>query len=1366
MPDNNHMDFGVDLLPVTSATYFLGSSSKKWNIFVEQINGDTPVTLTGAQALTNKTYNGYTLAAASAKAVDTSISDTSSTNLPTTAAVVSYITNNTTDNKVLQAYKAYSGYTYWRPLLIGEGNSSSETGAFSDKTAGCYTFSNIRVQPSTGTLKATLFKGSGASLTNLDASNVSSGTLAVARGGTGTATASANTVFAGPTSGSATAPSFRALDASDIPSITLAKISDSGDAASYGVTDNSGNADVTSTDQNLITGRTLYYQLAKKGYTTNTGTVTSIATGVGLTGGTITTTGTIKANLTSDTKLNNAALTVTEDANRIYPIRIDKNDKLVVVVPWTNTNSNYLTTTGAAGDIIYWSSADTPTHLTKGSNGQFLKLVSGVPAWASITASDVSGLGTMATESSSSYIPKSAYTDGYQIMYSTGSGAYAVLTANKSTTKKFLSMTGASASAGAAPTWSTLDATDIPNLAWSKITSGKPTTLSGYGITDAATSGHIQAANKGGTGLQSYVIGDILYASGTAELSALSGNTTTTAKFLKSVGASNAATAPTWSTISKSDVGLGNVDNKSSATIRSEITSSNVTTALGFTPLNAALKGANNGVAELDSSGKIPASQLPAYVDDVLEYTSSDFPTTGETGIIYVNTTTNKTYRWSGTQMVEISASLALGTTSSTAFRGDYGQSAYTHAVTNKGSAFSSGLYKITTNAEGHVTAAIAVTAADIPSLSAYYKTVQTAKTDPTAHSTNTATAFIDTISQDTNGVITATKKNITSATISAKGIVQLSSSSSSSEEGMAATPKGVWAAINTLDATEVGEATKYIQSISETNGVITATAGSSTYGTLHNPVYINAGAFTQTSGNTVEFIRSTQTASTASWKGNTTDTALYDGKMIVYRLGYAGTSTGATLTLTFPDGTNSGAKNIYRYGSTTAITTHYAAGSMIFLIYDGVNGRWNSSAWYYSDSNSYVKQSSTTLENDWRGILTTYNSAADGTDITAGTTNIAYFAQSIRIQPATGKVKATEFVGSGASLTSLNGSNIASGTVSPLYGGTGLSSYTLGDILYASAENTLSALSGNTTTTVKFLKSVAATSGTAASPSWAQITASDISGLGTMATEAKTNYIEKSTLSGAYDLMYSSSANNPTRLAANTSTTKKFLTMTGTGSAGAAPGWNTISADDVPSLTMSKISDAGAAAKKGVTDNSSNADVTSSDTNLITGRTLYYQLAKKGYTTNTGTVTSVATGVGLTGGTITTSGTIKANLTSDTALTNAAQSVTESASRVYPVRIDKNSKLAVVVPWTDTNTLVNYSLAATTKAYLMASSNAPTSTKTAREAIGDTGVYLTATSGELSSLRYSWHDTSSTPVEKAYTVWNSTDLSIDFVFN
>ena len=133
--------------------------------------------------------------------------------------------------------------------------------------------------------------------------------------------------------------------------------------------------------------------------------------------------------------------------------------------------------------------------------------------------------------------------------------------------------------------------------------------------------------------------------------------------------------------------------------------------------LNTTLKGAANGLAELDSSGKVPSSQLPSYVDDVLEYAKqSDFPATGETGKIYVAKDTNKTYRWSGSAYVEISASLALGETSSTAYRGDRGKTAYDHAAAS-GSAFTSGLYKITTNAQGHVTAATAVAKADITAL-------------------------------------------------------------------------------------------------------------------------------------------------------------------------------------------------------------------------------------------------------------------------------------------------------------------------------------------------------------------------------------------------------------------------------------------------------------------------------------------------------------------------------------------------------------------------------------------------------------------------------------------------------------------------
>ena len=77
----------------------------------------------------------------------------------------------------------------------------------------------------------------------------------------------------------------------------------------------------------------------------------------------------------------------------------------------------------------------------------------------------------------------------------------------------------------------------------------------------------------------------------------------------------------------------------------------------------ADLKGAANGVAELDASGKVPSSQLPSYVDDVLEYaTMSDFPATGETGKIYVATSTNETYRWSGSAYVSISNPLNYAT--------------------------------------------------------------------------------------------------------------------------------------------------------------------------------------------------------------------------------------------------------------------------------------------------------------------------------------------------------------------------------------------------------------------------------------------------------------------------------------------------------------------------------------------------------------------------------------------------------------------------------------------------------------------------------------------------------------------------------
>ena len=125
-----------------------------------------------------------------------------------------------------------------------------------------------------------------------------------------------------------------------------------------------------------------------------------------------------------------------------------------------------------------------------------------------------------------------------------------------------------------------------------------------------------------------------------------------------------------------------------------------VTTTINGKPLSAAVtltaedvsaipasqKGQANGVAELDSTGKVPAAQLPSYVDDVLEYDNqAAFPETGEDGKIYIAEDTNLTYRWSGSQYVEISPSLALGETASTAYRGDRGKTAYDHSQITSG---------------------------------------------------------------------------------------------------------------------------------------------------------------------------------------------------------------------------------------------------------------------------------------------------------------------------------------------------------------------------------------------------------------------------------------------------------------------------------------------------------------------------------------------------------------------------------------------------------------------------------------------------------------------------------------------------------
>lgn len=128
---------------------------------------------------------------------------------------------------------------------------------------------------------------------------------------------------------------------------------------------------------------------------------------------------------------------------------------------------------------------------------------------------------------------------------------------------------------------------------------------------------------------------------------------------------------------------VNNVGHASAADSATKATNDSDGNKIITTYLKASIKGKANGLAELDADGKVPSAQLPSYVDDVIEgylyngkfYKESAHTTaiSGEGGKIYVDLSTGVTYRWSGSTFVEISKSLAVGTTSGTAYDGAKG---------------------------------------------------------------------------------------------------------------------------------------------------------------------------------------------------------------------------------------------------------------------------------------------------------------------------------------------------------------------------------------------------------------------------------------------------------------------------------------------------------------------------------------------------------------------------------------------------------------------------------------------------------------------------------------------------------------------
>lgn len=135
--------------------------------------------------------------------------------------------------------------------------------------------------------------------------------------------------------------------------------------------------------------------------------------------------------------------------------------------------------------------------------------------------------------------------------------------------------------------------------------------------------------------------------------------------------------------VTKAQVGLSNVENERQYSAQNPPPTPSAAD-VGAIPTTA--KGTSGGVAELDANGHVPSSQLPSYVDDVKEYSSvTDFPIPGESDKIYIALDTDLFYRWGGTVYAPTNPSLALGETSSTAYRGDRGKTAYDHSQVTSG---------------------------------------------------------------------------------------------------------------------------------------------------------------------------------------------------------------------------------------------------------------------------------------------------------------------------------------------------------------------------------------------------------------------------------------------------------------------------------------------------------------------------------------------------------------------------------------------------------------------------------------------------------------------------------------------------------
>lgn len=431
--------------------------------------------------------------------------------------------------------------------------------------------------------------------------------------------------------------------------------------------------------------------------------------------------------LVSDTKQTVAANSPSATASRTYPVQLDSQERLVVNVPWTDNNTNTAHNHSAGAGLSISGSGG-----TSGTTTYSLK---------QSTSSEIGGIKIGYTESGKNYpVELNSTGQAYvNVPWTDTNTTYSAATSSAYGLVKI----GYAESGKNYPVELNSNGQMFVNVPWTD-------TNTTYSIATASTAGLVKPISV-------------------ISKPTLQSVTTTSGRYYSVQMSSdgNMFVNVPWTDTDTNTTYTVTTSGSGNAVTALSLSGTTITATRGSSFILASQKGVAGGVAELDSSGKVPSSQLPSYVDDVLEYKGiAEFPETGETGKIYVDTLTNMTYRWGGSSYVVISSSLALGETSSTAYRGDRGKVAYDHSQSNHNT-----WRNITVGSTTLTAAAVADTltfaAGSNVSLSASGETVTIAATDTnTAHTHTVGTGLSISGSGGTSGAVSYSLKVASSTEI------------------------------------------------------------------------------------------------------------------------------------------------------------------------------------------------------------------------------------------------------------------------------------------------------------------------------------------------------------------------------------------------------------------------------------------------------------------------------------------------------------------------------------------------------------------------------------------------------------------------